>query len=127
MQAARLFLKVALVASVEVALQTVFSVAALIFLVACGCPALYLGATNTTLLENQFPMKEYVQIRTDVFCPLGVGFYRLRWTENLRIILGPRWWLRLILPIHGGPIDLGPVVSPIPSIEGKNVLRMRME
>merc|ERR1719277_1629077 len=70
-------------------------------------------------------MKEYVQIKPQVYCPLGPGFYRLSWHENLRVILGARWYLRILLPTPGGPVDLRPAIAPRPSKEGVEALTQR--
>merc|ERR1719166_122714 len=91
-----------------------------------GSPAIYLAVSNQTLLETHFPMKEYVQIKPQVYCPLGPGFYNRGWKKNLRDILGPRWKLRLLLPIRGQP-DWHVAIAPRPSAVGANALMMRVK
>lgn len=118
-------LKVLVIAGAEIALQTLFSSIALIAVLSFGCPALHLALTGSTLLEYHFPMKEYVQIMPQVYCPLGPGFYRLRWFENMRDIIGPRWWLRLLPPVRGN-LNIAGAVAPRPSPEGVAALRARM-
>merc|ERR1712217_1015589 len=85
-----------------------------------GSPAVFNACIGATMLESQFPMKEYVQIQSQVYCPLGAGFYRWSWQQNLRDILGSSWWLRLLLPTAGSPVDLqvgiGPRLSPAGAI-----------
>jgi len=111
----------------EVAIQTVITLVALGFVLSCGLPALHLVFTNQTLLECHFPMKEYVQIKPQVYCPLGPGFYRRSWKSNFQDLLGSRWHLRLWLPTRGGPVDLRPGVSPLPSAEGVTCLLARFQ
>merc|ERR1711924_337145 len=80
-----------------------------------------------TIIESQFPMKEYVQIKPQVYCPLGPGFYSRGRLQNLRAIMGPRWWLRLMCPTRGGNIDVSPGLSPIPGDAGLAALKGRIE
>merc|ERR1712203_349314 len=70
--------------------------------------------------------KEYIEISPMVYCPLGVGFYRWRWQDNIRDILGQQWWLRLLLPTKGGIVDLRPGIAPRPSPAGAAALMQRM-
>jgi len=111
----------------EVAVQTCNTVVALGLVLSCGIPALHLVFTNQTLLECHFPMKEYVQIKPQVYCPLGPGFYRRNWKSNLKDLLGSRWYWRLWLPTRGGPVDLRPAASPLPSVEGATCLLARFK
>jgi len=122
----RVFLKVLAAGGIEVACQTVFTSIALILVLGCGCPAVQLAWKNCTMLEMQFPMKEYVQIKPQVYCPLGPGFYECGWKQNLKDLLGDRWLIRLLLPVRGGPIGIGPGVCPRPSPEGAEALRNRV-
>jgi len=122
-----LLMKVFNEAGMEVAIQTVNTVVALGLVLSCGIPALHLVFTNQTLLECHFPMKEYVQIKPQVYCPLGPGFYRRNWKLNVKDLLGSRWYLRVWLPTRGGPVDLRPSVSPLPSAEGATCLLARFQ
>eukprot|EP00435_Cladocopium_sp_Y103_P017756 s3162_g4.t1 len=84
--------------------------------------------------------KEYVQLKDKVYCPLGPGFYRpllracgantafMRHSgqENLKTIMGPRWWLRLLLPLPG-QVDMDNVLMPPPSEEGIVALKERIQ
>jgi len=116
-----------LVAGPAIALQSIATLIALIAVLIFGLPQLYLVATGATMLEVSFPLKEYVQIKPQIYCPLGPGFYRLRWWRHFRDILGPQWYLRLFLPVRGGLLDLQPAISPSPSPEGVAALRQRIE
>lgn len=120
-----LMLKVFLEHGLVVLIQTVLTCVALIFVLAMGSPALYFASTNCTMLEHQFPMKEYVQIKPQVFCPLGPGFYRRPVLDNLRDILGERWLLRLCLPISCR-VDIKPAISPKVSAAGAKALQERV-
>jgi len=122
---ATVLLRVFLAAGLQVAVQTALTVIASIAVLGFGGPAMYIAFTGATMLEQQFPMKEYVQIKPQVYCPLGPGFYRWRWYENLRVLLGARWYLRILLPTPGGPVDLQPAIAPRPSKEGVAALRQR--
>jgi len=118
--------KVVITTGLEIAAQMVFTAIALIAVLSCGVPALHLVCSGTTLLEVHFPMKEYVQIKPQVYCPLLPGFYSRGWRQNLRDLLGSRWWLRLLLPTRGGPVDLRPAVAPQPSRLGAASLLERV-
>merc|ERR1712146_576876 len=87
------------------------AIVALIAVLAFGCPAMFMASQGSTIIESQFPMKEYVQIKPQVYCPLGPGFYARTRSENLRVILGPKWWLRLLLPTTGGVLGVQNSVS----------------
>eukprot|EP00747_Dinoflagellata_sp_TGD_P065472 gnl/TRDRNA2_/TRDRNA2_154373_c5_seq2.p1 gnl/TRDRNA2_/TRDRNA2_154373_c5~~gnl/TRDRNA2_/TRDRNA2_154373_c5_seq2.p1 ORF type:complete len:426 (+),score=49.00 gnl/TRDRNA2_/TRDRNA2_154373_c5_seq2:48-1280(+) len=122
-----LILQVVYISGLEVAFQTMATLIALVFVVMVGIPAMQLAFTNTTLLEAQFPMKEYVQIKPEVYCPLGPGFYRQkRFWQNLQLLLGRRWWLRLLLPVRGS-IDVSVAISPSPSEAGAKALLDRIK
>lgn len=114
-------------AGMEISIQTVITLVACGVVLCCGLPALHLVFTNQTLLECHFPMKEYVQIKPQVYCPLGPGFYRRNWKLNVKDLLGARWYMRLWLPTCGGPVDLRPAVSPVPSAEGATCLLSRFK
>lgn len=122
-----LTVKMVLAVGVELALQSVVTAIALCAVLGMGSPFVYLTLTNQTILESQFPMKEYVEIQPRVYCPLGPGFYRRSLVENIIDVLGPKWWLRFLLPTRAGSVDLRPALSPTPSDEGKIVLRQRIE
>jgi len=109
----------------EVGLQLLFTTIAFVALVIFGMPALYQAATGTTIIEQAFPMKEYVEMDDRVYCPLGPGFYRRSLQENVRDLLGRHWILRLALPVRG-VVPLGPAVSPTPSPEGVLALQCRL-
>merc|ERR1712107_520798 len=82
-----------------------FSFVGLLLVMMCGTNAMYFALTNATTLEIQFPMKEYVEIKPQVYCPLGTGFYQQSMRDNLMAILGPKWRWRLVLPMRG-PLDM---------------------
>jgi len=119
-------MKLFILCGLEVGVQTVGTIIALIAVLSFGCPALCMAIQGKTIIEVQFPMKEYVQIKPNVYCPLGPGFYSLSYSENLRQLLGETWWLRLLLPTRGAPLDLRPALSPIPSATGATCLRDRI-
>jgi len=110
----------------EVAVFSIVAVFAFSAVLGFGTPALYLAFTNQTLLETHFPMKEYVQIKPQVYCPLGPGFYNRGVLQNMRDLLGPRWKLRLLLPVRGEP-DLYVAIAPRPSKVGASALMMRVK
>lgn len=112
--------------TLEIALQLVFSLIGLILVIVCGANAMYMALTNATTLEVQFPMKEYVEIKPQVYCPLGPGFYKLPWRETVQDLFGSRWQLRLVLPTKGGRLDLRPAVSPKASAKGVEALQGRI-
>jgi len=115
-------------AGFEVATQFAISIVAIIAVLVFGCSACYVAFTGSTIIEQQFPMKEYVQIKPEIYCPLGPGFYKQQpWYQNLLILLGPKWWYRILLPTKGGVIDLSPGVSPKPSQAGIAALKERIE
>jgi len=115
-------------AGFEVATQFAISIVAIIAVLVFGCSACYVAFTGSTIIEQQFPMKEYVQIKPEIYCPLGPGFYKQQpWYQNLLILLGPKWWYRILLPTKGGVIDLSPGVSPKPSQAGIAGLKERIE
>ncbi|CAJ1381377.1 unnamed protein product [Effrenium voratum] len=109
---------------IEIVVQLVSTVSALVAVLGTGIPACHLACGNVTTMERLFPMKEYVQLQDQVYCPLGPGFYRQSTTENLAVIMGKRWWLRLLLPIPG-ELDSA-ILSPAPSKEGQEALQDRM-
>mmetsp|Transcript_47114 Transcript_47114/g.86427 ORF Transcript_47114/g.86427 Transcript_47114/m.86427 type:complete len:435 (-) Transcript_47114:16-1320(-) len=133
--AAQLIFKVIIYGGIEVGIQMLLTLVALIAVLLFGCQALAMVFSGTTIIEHSFPMKEYVQIQpiepagprsSAVYCPLGPGFYQHRWWENLRDLLGRRWWMRLLLPTPGGAIDTSPAIGPRVSLAGAQALRDRM-
>eukprot|EP00930_Biecheleria_cincta_P054963 TRINITY_DN41335_c0_g1_i1.p1 TRINITY_DN41335_c0_g1~~TRINITY_DN41335_c0_g1_i1.p1 ORF type:complete len:407 (-),score=49.01 TRINITY_DN41335_c0_g1_i1:39-1259(-) len=122
-----LLMDVMLMKGLEIMVQVAVSVVALVSVLGMGCPAAYLVLQNVTTMERLFPMKEYVQIQDQVFCPLGPGFYSQTMKQNAKDILGEKWWLRLLLPVSGGPIDLTPGVCPKPSQAGVQALADRLK
>lgn len=123
---ASIALQIFMTAGMEVGVMIIGTVVALIAVLSFGCPALWMASSGMTIIEHQFPMKEYVQIKPQVYCPLGPGFYQRRWFENLGVLLGPRWWLRFLLPTRGGTIDIRPALAPTPGTPGLNALRDRI-
>lgn len=109
-----------------VATQTVLSLISLVVVLSFGIPAFWTASQGSTIIEINFPMKEYVQIKPTVYCPLGPGFYRQKWHQNIGQLLGTRWFLRLLLPMRG-TIDPVLGISPRPSEEGVRALRERMD
>lgn len=84
-----------------------------------GYPAWFNAMRGMTLLEEAERGRiEYVEIAPETFVPLKPNFYRHGIRENLLELLGPRWKLRLVLPISGGPIDPNVVLSPKPGPRG---------
>ena len=54
------------------ALAPVLLVLVLVF----GVEVWWLAFRGCTGVEVRFPMREYVELKPEVYCPLGVGFYR---------------------------------------------------
>lgn len=103
----------------------------LLFLLDVG-PAWHRAFLGLTKFEIIHPMKEYVQLQKspDIYCPLGPGFYRRSWHENLADVFGawPRPWLRALLPLRGSsPLDLSAAGAPPPGPEGAAALKSRIE
>lgn len=121
-----LAMQILLVAGLEVGVLVVAATIAFIAVLSFGLPAMWMVCSGMTIIESQFPMKEYVQIKPQVYCPLGPGFYQRGRMENLLVVLGPRWWLRLLLPTCGGVIDVSPGLSPIPGKSGLDALKGRI-
>lgn len=122
-----LLMEVFMLKGVEIMVLIAVSVVALVSVLSMGCPAAHLVSQNITTMERLFPMKEYVQIQEQVFCPLGPGFYSQTRMKNAKDILGEKWWLRLLLPVTGGPIDITPGVCPKPSEAGLQALAERLK
>merc|ERR1711924_46644 len=101
-------LRLFIAAGIEVGMLMVGAIVALIAVLSFGTPAIWMAASGMTIIENQFPMKEYVQIKPQVYCPLGPGFYRRSFFQNLGTIFGPQWRLRLLCPTRGGTLDATP-------------------
>mmetsp|Transcript_33674 Transcript_33674/g.73463 ORF Transcript_33674/g.73463 Transcript_33674/m.73463 type:complete len:147 (+) Transcript_33674:1-441(+) len=110
----------------EVMIQLVCTIIAALAVLGFGCPAFYIAVSGQTMMETNFPMKEYVQIKPAVYCPLGPGFYSFGWRQNIRDILGQRWLRRLLIPTRGGPVDLQPAIAPQPSAAGVAALMARV-
>jgi len=110
----------------EILVMSIMTVVAFIFVIAMGVPAWQLALQNTTTMERLFPMKEYVEIKDQVYCPLGPGFYSQGWKQNLKDVLGPLWWKRLLIPSREGP-DLRIGVSPSASKVGEEALCARVK
>merc|ERR1712232_61567 len=89
----------------------------------CGCPAVQFVAGGITIIEQRFPMKEYVEIKPKIYCPLGPGFYGLSWRQNLLTILGKQWWVRLVLPVPASLDIQAGAVWPEPSLVGDAALK----
>eukprot|EP00405_Crypthecodinium_cohnii_P040447 CAMPEP_0206554366 /NCGR_PEP_ID=MMETSP0325_2-20121206/17147_1 /ASSEMBLY_ACC=CAM_ASM_000347 /TAXON_ID=2866 /ORGANISM="Crypthecodinium cohnii, Strain Seligo" /LENGTH=425 /DNA_ID=CAMNT_0054054445 /DNA_START=47 /DNA_END=1324 /DNA_ORIENTATION=+ len=111
----------------QIAIFTVLVIIALVAVLSFGIPALICAGTNTTVLEQAFPMKEFVQIKSSVYCPLGSGFYNRGSLENFRQLLGPNWRWRLLLPTRGGRPDLEVAIAPRPSLAGRDALANRIK
>lgn len=110
-----------------VAIQALASIIALLAVLGFGIPVWTLACNGSTIIENNFPMKEYVQIKPQVYCPLGPGFYRLKVSENICQLLGSKWYLRLLAPGLGLELDLDMSIAPRPSPEGVEALRQRID
>lgn len=73
-------------------------------------------------------MKDYVQIKPQVYCPLGVGFYRHSILQTVQDLLGENWRWRLLLPIRGllDETERGPGIMPMPAPLGTSQLRAKV-
>mmetsp|Transcript_64906 Transcript_64906/g.79420 ORF Transcript_64906/g.79420 Transcript_64906/m.79420 type:complete len:405 (+) Transcript_64906:70-1284(+) len=111
---------------VAVLVQLAATCLAFIPVLMTGFPACQMAWGNVTTMERIFPMKEYVQLKEQVYCPLGPGFYRLSARENLKTIMGQRWWMRLFLPVPG-QLDMDRFLMPPPSQEGIAALKQRAQ
>lgn len=118
------------IAGLEVGVLTVGAIIALIAVLAFGCPQILYVSSGMTIIEGQFPMKEYVQIKPQVYCPLGPGFYQRGRFQNIGVLLGAQWWLRLLLPgggvLTGSGIDVNPGLCPTPGKAGLDALKARI-
>mmetsp|Transcript_33442 Transcript_33442/g.73166 ORF Transcript_33442/g.73166 Transcript_33442/m.73166 type:complete len:399 (+) Transcript_33442:30-1226(+) len=123
---ANITLQVLEVAGWKITLLTVFASVAFVAVTGFGVPVWLTAMEGATVLEHHFPMKEYVQIKPQVYCPLGPGFYRQKVQQNIKDLIGARWWLRLLLPTRGGPVNVRPAVSPVPSVQGVALLLQRV-
>lgn len=110
-----------------IAIMTVASVISLLAILGFGIPVWTLACNGSTIIENNFPMKEYVQIKPQVYCPLGPGFYNLKISENICQLLGSKWYLRLLCPGIGLDLDLSMAIAPRPSPAGVEALRQRID
>lgn len=118
--------KILLTQHIVIVLQATFSIIAWIFVFGTGFSAVNVACSNWTVLESMFPNKEFVQVKHQVFCPLGFGFYSRGWKRNLLDLVGEKWLLRLLIPTRGGPIDISPGVRPAASRVGAKALRARL-
>lgn len=109
----------------EIAAFATVGVLAFAAVLGFGGPALYLAFTNQTIIETHFPMKEYVEIQPQIYCPLGPGFYNRGWKQNIRDLLGPTWLMRLFLPVRGN-LELYVAIAPRPSKVGAEALMARV-
>eukprot|EP00913_Durusdinium_trenchii_P027579 g25868.t1 len=122
----------------EVMIQLAASVLAFIPVLGTGVPAFQMACPSAQRLEGDeersflkvtleetalsscrfhFLLQEYVQLKAQVYCPLGPGFYRQSGRENLKMILGKRWWIRLLFPVPG-QLDMDLFLAPPPSQAG---------
>lgn len=123
---AYLCMQVLVAAGPELGFFVIFAGVALVVVLSFGCPALYFALVGRTMLEHQFPLKEYVQLQPQVYCPLGPGFFQHRWWQNVRLILGPHWAWRLLLPLRGGVPDVAAALVPVAGSQGAEALRRRI-
>mmetsp|Transcript_28930 Transcript_28930/g.62929 ORF Transcript_28930/g.62929 Transcript_28930/m.62929 type:complete len:406 (+) Transcript_28930:28-1245(+) len=121
-----IMIEVATKKGIAVLVQLVATTLAFIPVLGTGFPACQMAWGNVTTMERMFPMKEYVQLKDKVYCPLGPGFYRHSGQENLKTIMGPRWWMRLLLPLPG-KVDMDHMLMPPPSGEGIAALKERIQ
>lgn len=108
--------------NLSISLMTVANVLAMLAVFGFGTPAVTFALKNITVLEYNLPMKEYVEIKSQVYCPLGVGFYNRGIAENFTGLLGPGWRWRLIMPTKAGGPNMRLATSPRPSLEGAQAL-----
>eukprot|EP00929_Paragymnodinium_shiwhaense_P061272 TRINITY_DN30598_c0_g1_i1.p1 TRINITY_DN30598_c0_g1~~TRINITY_DN30598_c0_g1_i1.p1 ORF type:complete len:423 (-),score=84.49 TRINITY_DN30598_c0_g1_i1:225-1493(-) len=110
----------------------VATVLALILSLSIGVPAIIGVLGGTTGMEESYPFKEFIELTSEVFCPLGPGFYRQGYIKNLQDVLGRRILLRLVLPTNlGAPAATAEdihrlAVMPRPSSEGLRIIRKRL-
>lgn len=88
--------------------------------------AIELAVRNQTILEAEYPTKVHVQIKPKVYCQVGSEIYNRGWRQNLRDILGPKWLLRLLLPIQGVP-DWDIAVAPRLNKVASDALMMQVK
>lgn len=115
---------------VSVLLAAILSSVALVLVLVFGLEVWWYAFRGCTGTEARFPMREYVELKPEVYCPLGVGFYRQTWRQNLLSVLGARWWIRFLLPVSHVPAKRctdGLSLSDIacPSKAGVDALRRR--
>lgn len=120
-----IMIEVAAKKGIAVLVQLAATTLAFIPVMGTGFPAFQMAWGNVTTMERMFPMKEYVQLKDKVYCPLGPGFYRHSGQQNLKTIMGPRWWMRLLLPMPG-QVDMDHMLMPPPSGEGIEALKERL-
>lgn len=102
----------------EAPILAVLTSIALPVVCAWGIPVAWLAASNVTFLEQEYPLREYVEFQPKVYCPLGSSFYYRSVRSSLIEIMGRRWIWRLLLPVAGGPVDLTPATRPTASARG---------
>lgn len=71
----------------------------LVLVAAFGVEMWWYALRGCTGAEVRFPMREYVELKPEIYVPLGVGFYKQTWQQNLESVLGARWWIRFLLPV----------------------------
>lgn len=96
---------------------------------ACGGPVFYFIANNVTALEyNVVRLNEYIEIAPQVYCPIGLQFYKQNTLlENYKQILGDNWLQRLILPVRGTIDVFRYGYEPPTSHEGVRQLHYRIQ
>jgi len=99
------------------------TIIAFIAVIYTGHAVILNAISGQTLLEILFPMKEHVEIRPEVYLPLGPGFYSQNCFSNLQVILGDHWCLRLLIPFRQRVFIITPAVHPVPGVLGVCALR----
>lgn len=109
----------------SIIVQCVLTVIGLMASLFIGCPWLFAAASGTTTIEAMFPGKELLQIDGE-YWRIEPFFYRQRWWRNIGEILGPRWFLRLLLPVSSIAPSVSSVASPQPGPDGRAALLERL-
>eukprot|EP00929_Paragymnodinium_shiwhaense_P118641 TRINITY_DN90554_c0_g1_i1.p2 TRINITY_DN90554_c0_g1~~TRINITY_DN90554_c0_g1_i1.p2 ORF type:complete len:459 (-),score=103.37 TRINITY_DN90554_c0_g1_i1:7-1383(-) len=126
-RASEIIIKGIATAGVYLMLQMILTVVCMLAVCMCGFPIYNFARKGITVLEFQFPMKEYVQIKPTVYCPLGPGVYGTTALDNLTDLLGRHWWLRLLFPTKGYPVELGSAVAPRLNPLGARLILQRIK